>query len=151
MKSTFIALILFLPLSFSLALTDTEEVTSHFVFTPDSEIKEVLIPISEADTILTISVNAELSDGAMTIEIFRPDGSLVSQQSIVHKNAKRSANTARTVSSSSSGGGSSKSNISHKDGKAIGEIEKMIQAPQVGQWLIKITPFNTTADIELNY
>lgn len=151
MRASIITLLLVLPISLLLSQTDEKKECDAIKITPDSKAQEISIPVKADDASLSIEILSELKSGALTIEITTPDGELVAQQAVVHGNAKGSSNKTQTVSSSSSGGGTSKSNVSHKNGKAIGEIVKNIHHPQEGEWLIKISPDDATADIELNY
>lgn len=97
----------------------------------DSKSKSINIKIAEKHT-LFFNINGSIESGNVLIEIFNPDGKREGELSLQHP--KESVQ---------------KTDINFSNGTS-GSINKTINAPEIGDWIIKITPIKSIGNIHIS-
>ena len=93
----------------------------------DSETKEIEIKVEDENLLLNIIIKSNVKYGALTIEIYDPNGEKQGNFSVGSQlSSKRSSTESKDEKS--------------KNEEVNGQIEKKIKEPVKGNWIIKIIP-----------
>ena len=97
----------------------------------DSKIKSVKIKITNKNA-LFFNINGDINSGNVLIEILNPNGKKEGELSLEH----RKVSTPKTETMLS--------------GNTSGSLNKTINSPEIGDWLVKITPEKSNGNINIS-
>ena len=97
----------------------------------DSEIKSVKIEVTEMNS-LFFNIDADINSGSVLIEIFNPNGKKEGELSLEHHRESTPKTATKFPSHTSS------------------SLNKTINTPEIGDWLIKITPEKSNGNINIS-
>lgn len=97
----------------------------------DSKIKSVKIKVTKMNS-LFFNIDGDINSGNVLIEIFNPNGKKEGELSLVHHQEA----VPKTITKFSS--------------NTSGSLNKTINAPEIGTWLVKITPEKSNGNINIS-
>lgn len=131
-STTFLLLIIFPCLTFS---QDTEQgLNRSIVLSGDSKTEEIIIKVDEQTLELSLSVKSSVSKGKLSIEIYDPKGEAQGNFSV------------GTQLNSNKGGDKE---TGKKEEVVSGRINKLLNDPIRGNWIIKIIPDQAMGKIDI--
>lgn len=95
-------------------------------FENDTKTEEIIINIKEKTPVMELNINGRVSYGTLNVEVFNPKGERIRRVKIKVKLKKLDEN-----------------------GISIGEINKFIKNPELGNWKVKLSAAKVTGEIKI--
>ena len=95
-------------------------------FNNDSKTEEIIINVKDKTPVMDLNINGSVSYGTLKLEVFNPNGESVRRVKIKVKLKNP-----------------------NKNGVSIGEINKFVKNPELGNWMVKLTGVKVTGKINI--